>query len=92
MPDADNTTPKPLISQSEQSYERVQHLKDSGTRFLKLLALRAASVAQVKWKRKRLALRVLLEQRWTASRTPHRHLDLTVPERVSLYAPLAGIR
>jgi hypothetical protein len=53
MPDADNTTPKPMISPSEQSHERVRHLKDSGTRFMKLLALRAVSVAQVEWERDR---------------------------------------
>jgi hypothetical protein len=39
-----------------------------------------------------MALRVMLEQRWTAIRPARLHLDLNAHERVSLYAPLAGMR
>jgi hypothetical protein len=73
--------------------ERVQRLKNNGTRVLELLAARAGQDTQVSWERDRLALRVLLEQHWGAIRRPARfYLDLTAPERVSLYALLAGMR
>jgi hypothetical protein len=73
--------------------ERVQRLKNNGARFLELLAYRAAGGSQAAWERDRLAARVLLERHWTAIRRPARfHLDDAAPERVSLYAPLAGLR
>lgn len=76
--------------------ERITHLKDGGARLLQLLAARASAHdgAQVDWERDRLALRVLLGQRWDAIRKPARfHLDqIGQADRVSLYADLSGIR
>lgn len=71
--------------------ERVLRLKDNGALLLKRLAASPADPVQLE--RHRLALRVLIEQRWTAIRRPARfHLELADPDRVSLYAPLRGIR
>jgi hypothetical protein len=71
--------------------ERIARLKNNGVRFLELLATRGN--AEIDWERDRLALRVILDQRWEAIRRPARfHFDLTSPERVPLYTSLVGIR
>ena len=76
--------------------DRITRLKDGGAHLLQLLATRANAHdgAQVDWERDRLALRVLLGQRWDAIRKPARfHLDHTgQTDRVNLYADLSGIR
>lgn len=104
MPDADNTTPEPIIkpSEAEQSYERVKgalgavELTGATMRGVSApaVATRAGQDTQVDWERDRLALRVLLGQRWDAIRKPARfHLDHTGQSaRVALYGDIAGMR